>query len=682
MHKFVNCLFLCTLFLSSVVSARDGDDVIEEIVVTAEFRDTAVDQLPASVTVLRPQSRGDTVNHLEELLSQAPNVNFASGASRGRFIQIRGIGERGQFGEPLNSSVGLLVDGVDLSGIGTVATLFDVSQVEILRGPQGTLFGSNGLAGLINVVTPDPTDTFTNRFRLDAGDYGSFGVGAMVSGPLTDSAGYRISAQTYRDDGFIDNRFLNRDDTSDHDETTLRAKFRWGDDSRRWQMSLGRVDVDNGYDAFSLDNDRNTLSDQPGSDLQLTKYGTLSLSWDIDDALTFEAVAAMTSSEIDYGYDEDWTFTGFHPFGYTSTDRYERDRDTQTVEARWLSSRSDGMDWVVGVYGFRQGVDLDRTYTFAAPFSSDYQIERTALYGEIVSDIADSTRLTVGMRLERHSSDYDDSNGVSFDPDEDHLGARILLEKNLSDGNLVYAGVTQGFKAQGFNQDGSLPPDLRRFDEETLWNVEVGYKGTLLKERLVVKGTLFRMQREDIQILTSTIRPIPGNPVGEFIVFTGNAADGYNQGVEVEFDLAVTDLVTLFGSVAWLDTEYEDYIDPSGRDLSGREQAHAPQYQFFIGARFELARGWSAQLEVEGKDEYFFSASHDAKSDSYELINASVGYDAEDWRVRLWARNIADEDYFVRGFLFGNDPRDLYTARPFTQLGEPSRVGLTVEASF
>ena len=655
---------------------------MEEIVVTAEFRDTAISELPVSVSVIDIDSRGDVVNHLEEVLSYVPNVNIASGASRGRFIQIRGIGERGQFGEPLNSSVGLVVDGVDLSGIGTAATLFDVQQVEVLRGPQGTLYGANALAGLINVVTNDPTEEFSGNVRFDAGDYGMFGAGGVISGPLSESVGYRISFQQYRDDGFIDNDFLGRDDTDNHDESTLRAKFVWGSDQMRWRLNLGRIDIDNGYDAFSLDNNRTTLSDEPGQDSQLTKYASLGVEWDVNDSVTFEAQAAVTSSDIDYGYDEDWTFTGFDPIGYTSTDLYARERDTSTLEARWLSNNDSGTNWVIGVYALRQNVDLDRTYTFAGPFASDYQIERTALYGEVVFDVSENMRLTVGGRVERSGAEYDDTNGVDFDPDDDHFGARILLEQDLGDNGFVYAGVTQGYKTGGFNQDGSLPADLREFDEETLWNFEVGYKGTLFDDRLIVDAAVFRMQREDIQTDTSTIRPIPGNPVGEFIEFTGNAAEGYNQGLEIQTQFFVTENLLLFANFGWLDTEYDDYTDSSGRDLSGREQAHAPEYQFFVGAEYDFGNGWRASVELEGKDEFFFSASHDEKSDAYELVNASVGYYAESWSARVWARNIGDEDYFVRGFRFGNDPRDFYTARPFTQLGEPSRVGVSVNMTF
>ena len=685
MLRLITCL-LCLAFPAPLVQAETS--YTEEIIVTAEFRDTSVSGAPSSISVLRPEEHGTVVNHLEEVLNRAPNVNFASGASRGRFIQIRGIGERAQFSTPLNPSVGLIVDGVDLSGIGTVATLFDVEQIEVLRGPQGTLYGANALAGLINVVTADPTNERTGRVRAEVGDYGTFGIGGAISGPISDTVGYRISAQTYRDDGFIDNEFLGDDDTNDHREDTIRAKLVWGGDSSQWQLAFGRIDVDNGYDAFSLDNDRNTLSDEPGSDEQETNYIALSTAFDFSDSIDFQGSVTFADSDISYGYDEDWTFTGFDPIGYTSTDRYERDRETLTAEARWLSKPEAtlaGWDWVFGLYHLNQEVDLDRTYTFDAPFMSSFDVDRIAAYGEISRQVSDRWRLTLGGRVENHSSDYQDDRGVNFDPDEDFFGGRIVLEREMNNGSLVYASITQGYKAGGFNIDGSLPVDLREFDSETLWNIEFGQKARFFDERFSVRAAVFYMQRDDIQISTSTTRPIdpndPNSPV-EFIPYTGNAAEGFNRGVEVELEYFANDQLTLFANLGYLDTEFEDYIDNSGRDLDGREQAHAPSYQYFAGAIYEFGAGWSAEVQLEGKDEYFFSDSHGAKSDSYNLVNASVTYRGDGWRAQLWGRNITDEDYFVRGFFFGNDPRDFYTARPFTQLGEPSRFGLTVEASF
>lgn len=676
MALFVGCISMPDAF------AQPTDSVIEEVVVTASFRDARLSNTPISVSVIQPNQNSSTVQHLEEILGRVPNVKFASGASRARFIQIRGIGERGQFAETLNPSVGLLLDGVDLSGIGTAATLFDVGQVEVLRGPQGTLYGANALAGLINVKTNDPTEEFTGRLRMDGGNYAAFGAGAVLSGSLTEDLGVRFSANRYRDDGFIDNTFLNRDNTNNRDEESYRLKFKWQRGTQTWRLSTGHININNGYDAFSLDNDRNTRSDQPGRDEQTTNYASLNLVARGSEHFHFEATATIANSELDYGYDEDWTFTGFDPIGYTSTDLYQRDRETSTLDLRWQSQPGAELggawDWTVGVFALHQTVDLDRTYTFAGPFSNTFDVDRQALYGEVSRDLSDRWRLTLGARVERHSSDYEDSNGVSFDPDNTLWGGRAVAEYTLVDDNLLYFSASQGYKTGGFNQDGTLNAARREFDEETLWNLEVGYKAALLDGRLNLRAALFRMQRDDIQLSKSDTRPIPGSPGAvEFIEFIDNASAGFNQGIEVELDYAATDRLTLFANLGFLDTEYDD--EDSGRPIDGRDQAHAPRYQYYAGFNYALTDAWSLQMELEGKDDFFYSVTHDTEADGYDLWNMNLTYVQDYWRLNLWGRNLSEKDYNVRGFLFGNDPRDFYTARPFTQLGAPRQFGATLE---
>ena len=403
------------LFLAGAVA--HASQSIEEVVVTAEFRPVTAAEVPGSVTVLNPSANGDLINHLDELLSRAANVNLTSGASRARFIQIRGIGERSQFVEPLNPSVGLLVDGVDLSGLGGAATLFDVQQVEVLRGPQGTLYGANALAGLINVVTPDATEDLSGFLQIDGGNYGARGVGAVLSGAVTDQVGFRISARQYQDDGFIDNIYLNRDDTNARDERSLRAKLQGSLDQGSWQLALGSVDVDNGYDAFSLDNDRNTRSDEPGRDAQETSYVAFNASRALSDGVVGEVALGWVDSDIAYGYDEDWTFDGFHPIGYSSTDLYLRDIETRTADLRLLSAPEQGLldgkvDWVLGLFALDKDVEFTRSYTYAnGLFISDFGVDRVAVYGELATDLASAWRVSFGLRAEQHESDYTDSVG-------------------------------------------------------------------------------------------------------------------------------------------------------------------------------------------------------------------------------------------------------------------------------
>jgi len=689
-------LALSLVALPGPAAADDAEPVIEEIVVTAEFRASSVNRTPVSVSVVElGDLKGRAVEHLEDVLAQVPNVNFAGGSSRARFYQIRGIGERGQFDEPLNASVGLLIDGVDFSGIGTAAVLHDVSQVEVLRGPQGTIYGANALAGLMSIRTNAPTQAFEGGLTLDAGNYDALGLGATVSGPIGDSLGGRLAVRKYQDDGFYRNTFLDVTDTNDRDELSVRGRLDWAATERLdLGLSLGHLDIQNGYDAFSLDNNRRTRSDEPGQDAQKSTYGALTADWQINDAVILEGSLGHADSEIDYGYDEDWTFVGFHPFEYSSTDRYERDRSTTTLDLRLLSGEAgrlfgDTTSWVVGVYGLQQEVDLTRTYTFLpAPFESNFEIDRVALYGELAADLGERARLTLGLRGERHESSYNDSEGVVFDPSDDLWGGRLIFEWDLNERSLVYASVTRGYKAGGFNASNSLDEDLREFDPEVLWNYELGLKGRWFEDRLTGRFSLFTMDREDVQIGTSIVRTRPDGS-SEFIQLTSNAAEGTNRGLEMELVWAVTERLEVFGSLGLLDTEFRDFVNSSGEDLDGEEQAHAAGYQFFLAAEYRAPGGFYARLELEGKDAFYYSDSRrfsdrpdDLVSEPYELWNAAIGYEWESWELRLWGRNLADETYTIRGFYFPNDPRDSYTERGWFQYGDPRRYGVTLNLKF
>ena len=676
-------------FQTAPVRAADEPPEMEEMIVLGDVRKLAVDDTALSVTVIDPNDvRQTRINHLEELLGRAPNVNFTSGASRGRYVQIRGVGERGQFAEPLFPSVGLLIDGVDLSGIGAVATTFDTRQVEIFRGPQGTLYGASALAGLINVVTNDPTDEFSARVVADAANFDGFGIGAVVSGPLTDDLGARLAVRQYNDDGFIDNDFLGVENTNRKDELTVRAKLNWQPTDRtEIGLTLGLVDINNGFDAFALDNSRTTLSDEPGEDDQSTRYVNLRYSHELNNDYRVEGYVSYADSDIDYSFDEDWVFLGFDPDEFSSFDRYQRDRDTVSYDVR-LVAPADAtlldrpLDWVVGAFGLNQDVDLQRTYTFLAEdLFSDFASDRLAVYGEGGLQLTPALRLALGVRAERYKLDYRDSNGVTFDPSDTIVTGRVVLEYTTPNDRLIYGSVSRGYKTGGANTDGTLPADLREFDPETLINFELGFKGNYANGRGDLRATLFYQLREDVQASSSFI-VIGDAGNSEFVQFTANATEGTNFGLELETTFALTDQLNVFATLGLLDTEFGNFINGNGDNLDGRDQAQAPNYQFFAGVNYDFAPGWFARVELEGKDSFFVSESNNVRAPSYELVNATLGYQGRNWNARLWGRNLSDQDVIVRGFFFGNDPRDGYTPRPFTQLGEPRRYGITVALDF
>ena len=369
----------------SIIEKAEGS-IFEEIVVTAEFRDVNLLDTGNSISVVDSETihrRG--AQHLEQVLNLVPNVNFSSGASRGRFFQIRGIGERSQFIEPVNPSVGILIDGIDFSGIGGAATALDVQQIEIFRGPQGTLFGANALAGLIDMRSNDPSESFEGNFEISFAEYETRTVSGVISGPVTDNLGYRLAVQQHKSDGYVENDFLNRDDTNNIDEQTIRGKLHWqANEELEIKFTGFYLDADNGYDSFSLDNNRHTLSDQPGHDRQESTAFAVESTWKGAEQFDVVSQISYAESNLEYSYDEDWTFTDIcsgqpcDGWAYSSFDNYLRDRETKTVDLRLVSKDqgllfNDTTDWVLGVYYRDQEESLLREYTFnPGDFVSDF----------------------------------------------------------------------------------------------------------------------------------------------------------------------------------------------------------------------------------------------------------------------------------------------------------------------
>ncbi|MBP6725336.1 MAG: TonB-dependent receptor, partial [Halioglobus sp.] len=496
-----------------VVPAWADTPVLEEVVVTAELRPAPLLGQIGSISVISARDiREREAQHLEGVLNLAPNVNFAGGSSRARFFQIRGVGERSQFQEPLNPSIGLVIDGIDFSGLGGAGTLFDVQQVEILRGPQGTLHGANALAGLIDIRSGQPEAEPGLRVEAGAADYASWNAGVMSTGPLqADTLLYRLAVNRFQSDGFIENDYLGRDDTNGQDETTLRGKLRWLPGSRDTvDLTAMYFDIDNGYDAFSLDNTRHTLSDEPGVDQQETS--ALGLDWqrELDLMQLQTALTGATTASV-YSFDEDWSYVGIAPgLEYSSTDRYERDRDSYSASARVVSSErgrlfAGSTDWVAGAYYLGDREQLERRYTYLEEdFDSRYDTNTYALFGQLDSQLGERLKLISGLRLERRLTDYQDNNGVDSDPARTLWGGRAALEYQASTEHMVYGAVSRGYRANGVNAailaslDTSDDPDissqlqqLQQFDEENLVNYELGFKGKLLAERLQARLALF-----------------------------------------------------------------------------------------------------------------------------------------------------------------------------------------------
>jgi iron complex outermembrane receptor protein len=255
---------------------------LDEVVVTATLRSAPALEVPASITVLDTATLKDAGQQsFEDVLALVPNLNWAGDTSRPRYFQLRGIGELEQYQGAPNPSVGFLIDDIDFSGLGMAATMFDIDQVEVLRGPQATRYGANALAGLIYVTSAPPEDHFDSRIEVGAGDYNTKDYGAVITGPVAawDSA-YRLAVQHYSSNGYYTNVYLDRDDTDRRGELTLRGRWRYQpSDDLRIDLSLLHVQIDNGYDAYSINNTRTTESDDPSVDSQHSTGASLRVTY-------------------------------------------------------------------------------------------------------------------------------------------------------------------------------------------------------------------------------------------------------------------------------------------------------------------------------------------------------------------------------------------------------------------
>lgn len=679
--------------MSAPFSANADDSDIEKIVVTGDFQRETIQTLSASASLLSEEEislRG--ASYLDEILGSAANVNFTAGASRGRFIQIRGVGLRSQFVDPINPSVGLVIDGINYSGLGGSSLLFDIDQVEIYRGPQGTRFGADGMAGMIQMQSAKATSDPSLKLHLGAGTYNSHEAGLAASTGLTDDTTARVSYFRRKSDGYVDNLYLN-ESTQNQDEQVARFKLNSQlTENLNTELNFHYIDINNGYDAFTFDNSRDSVADEPGQDNQKSYAVGIANTYTGFDKFDVSLNVSAIDSELLYSYDEDWVCNdinepqlcaaGLHPWGYSSTDIYNRDRDDQSANLQFNDKTGN---WVVGLYYQNRDVDLERQYTWlASPFASTYETSNIALYGQVATPIGPKTTLITGLRVEQYQGDYTDSNGFIQETDDVMLGGKVALEYQVIDRTMIYASITRGYKAgginsealakakdEGLNLDANFFQQHTSFDPEYLWSGEFGVKGSSLDDALTLRLAAFYMHRDDIQLKAWQVEG------QQFTGYVDNASSGSNYGLEIEGNYRLTDNLLLTGSAGYLDTEIDNFVTQSGLNQDGREQAQSPKYQYAFTARYNFTNAFYAMVGIEGKDDYYFSDSHNSKAPNSNLVNLSFGYDADMWSVRAWARNVFDEAVPTRGFEFGNDPLDGYETHTYTQLGEPRVAGIT-----
>jgi outer membrane receptor protein involved in Fe transport len=707
---------------------------LQEIVVTATLRSMPATEVPASVTVLSEQTLRDAGRaNLEDVLGLIPNLNWAGDTSLPRYFQLRGIGELEQYQGAPNPSVGFLIDDIDFSGLGTAGTLYDIDQVDVMRGPQPTRYGANALGGLIYLKSAEPTDALYGRVDLDAGDYATNSQGAVISGPVESlDSGFRLAVQRYYSNGYYHDLYLNRDDTNRQDEYTYRAKWAYTPSDRlRIELTAMHMNIDNGYDAYAIDNSRNTETDQPGVDSQHSTGVSVRAHYLASDTVGLTAIATYAKSVIKYSYDGDWGNPALWApvaTAYQASEIQNRDRTTRTLELRLGTESTQGFGWLAGFYGNVLDESLtDLSLSDYQPLGlpvdpvddqsnnvidSGYRARNVALFGELDGDLASDLRWSAGLRGERWSASYHGTTAdflgtnigytnapvtptailsvtpATLSPANDLWGGQVSLTYKLDPGRSLYATAVRGYKAGGFNLSQDLLPDQLSFNPETDVNLETGYKADLNDHRLTVNADVFYLHRHDAQVKTS-FQSDPSNP-DAFTYYTGNATSGRNYGLESDLEWRAADRVTLGADLGLLQTHFEDFVQQgrTGSTLApvSRELPNAPHWQAAVNVTYRDPRGPSggpfARIDATGMGGYYFDLPPNfTTSKPYGLLHAKIGWETPRWSAYLSGRNLLDKRYPVRGFYFGdvppNFPNELYI-----QLGDPRTWVASVSVNF
>ena len=685
MKATIACTLFCSLgtavFANETAQANAPVHELPELVVTATLWETDLLRTTNSTTAIDSsdlESNGSL--HFQDLIEVIPNLTWTGGTSRPRYFQIRGIGENSQFeGETPDSTVRFLIDDLDFTGLGSIGNLFDIQQVEVLRGPQAGAFGVNAAGGLIKLVSNDPTPYWSGQAEGTIGQDNLRGGGFAFGGPVLkhnpESLTFRYSLYQQNSDGFRKNKHLNRDDTNERDEFNTRLKLSWKPASDwTWDGTLFYADANNGYDEWSLENTGFTVfSDQPGRDEQESKAASIRGNWDGLPDAKLSTISTYTATDSLYSYDGDWSNQA--TAGWSAFVFLLRERERWSEEIRLDSAkREDALGlidrWTLGLY-FE---NLEEDSQFGGDwgnFKTKYESKATSIYGQATHLLSEKSKLTLGLRAEYFDLDTNIEIREDVRFNELLYGGKLTFEHMLNENQTLFASLGRGYKAGGANiypyLDASLPV---KYDSETLWNYEFGLRAKSEDGKLVSQLTLFYLDRKNAQLRDSA-----GDRVS-FTYFTTNGEGARHLGLEGETTWYFLPNWSFKGSLGLLDAHRDAYTDPSNAALTieARGLANIPTYTYSARLAYNPNTGFFANGEISGSDSYYESNSHDEKRSAFTVVNAALGYRIDNWTLTLWGRNLFNTEYEKRVFFFDNGAGETRYQNP----ADPRQFGATL----
>ena len=653
-------------------ATEDAGGGLQDIVVTAERRQTSLDKTPVAITVLDRDSLA--TNHIENAVDL---VKFAPGLSGGpnvgnsvaSYFYIRGLGQDDS--SPLvDPAVGIYIDDVYVARqYSNNLFMYDIDQVEVMRGPQGILYGRNTTGGAIKISTIKPSDTFSAKFDADYGNYQSYSMKGSVNIPITDTFFVRAGLFTkQRDKGYVKNIFTGQPTT---------VADQWGGRIAARFVPTDQLTFDLSFETFTSNTpaDRGANILLPTSDLFHTESGLLDGFGDISDArtsltityagddFTLKSITAFDNPKWTYKND----FSGNPVPSYILWAGYDTKVYSQELQAS--GSALDGrLQATIGAFAYyEKGKNYDAQDVFSGLIMNiNEYTNRTrslAAYGQLRFNVTDALSVSAGLRYTDEVRkldvvDYDLTTGVpikTFDNSDiiaagnktklhfRKLSPKLGIEYQITPAILAYASYTEGFRSGSFNQRAFNAGDFTSFDPEEVKAYEGGIKGTFLNRMLRASVALYRNDYGNF--IVNSVNPLTGNFV------TANAAKVRIQGVETELTLQATRALQLHASVSYMDAKYLA-IDPGVGIGTDKKVKWTPPFTSNVGFDWDLPAPLSPHLTVN----YFHSARYFAglANDPNEHVPLRNLLDAQftikpskTTTLGVFCQNCTDQRYFI-----------------------------------
>ncbi|MEM9690633.1 MAG: TonB-dependent receptor [Pseudomonadota bacterium] len=692
-------LTLSTVLMPGDALAQDQAELaLEEITVTARRREESLQDVPVAITAISGEQLTNIgATDLTEIQAFSPNLVIYPGRNQSTTITafVRGIGQA----DPLwgvDPGVGIYLDDVYMARPqGALLDVFDVERVEVLRGPQGTLYGKNTIGGAIKYVSKPLTDEINGAVSYTFGEYETSELRASVGGALIDGVlRARAAAAIIENDGFGENLFTG-DPVANKDTTAYRLAVEWlATDNLSVKLTYDKTDdsaAPKGYKRLEanpncavflitcdpLGNPFNVEAGLEPTNGTESNGGSLTATWDISDAWTAKLISAYRESDSNNNIDFDTTPAPI-------TDVFAIYYDEQyTHEVQVLYDAGDRLAGVAGIYYLDgEAGGLVRNIFFGAIFGTTNGITETesiSAYTDWSYSLTDKLRLNAGVRviaeekrgiaLNQGFSDatFTTVTATTADYDQtedfDSVAPKFGLDYRLNDDVLLYGHVSQGFKSGGFNvraQSTAFPDSALPFDDEELTNFEFGMKGAFLDGQATLNTALFWGDYTDIQVSTFTDFDSDGDGTDD--AFFGsflNAGEATISGIEVEWSLAPTNLdwLRLSGNLNYLDTD-ADEVDLNDNGLADVQViTNAPQKTAAVFADMFAPIGngvLTARLGFSYRDATLMTNEGEGtiplEQGAYQLWNASLAYTVDQWDFAVHAKNIGDKEYLTNGY--------------------------------